>query len=52
MIHTEEEKMAYWQRRKVEEEERVLTASDQPVRDAHRRMALAYEKRLAGEPLG
>lgn len=51
MIYNAEDKLAYWQRRKAEEEERVLTAADQATRDVHRRMALAYAKRLAGEPV-
>ncbi len=51
LAQTAEEKIAYWQRRKAEEEGRVLTAANQTVRDVHRRMALAYAKRLAGEPI-
>ena len=49
MIRTAEDWLAYWQRRKAEEEVRVLTAADQKAREAHRKMALAYARRLAGD---
>lgn len=50
MAKTVPEQRTYWQRRKAEEEERVLTAADQNARDAHRRLALSYALRLADEP--
>ncbi len=52
MVKTAGEQLAYWHLRKSEEEQRVLTAADHKTREAHRRMALAYALRLAGEPIG